>query len=52
MKIWSIKVLKMCKVLGCKKNHKVHYCRVCQTNDVSHLPFDCPQGTILYHGTK
>ena len=41
-----------CRVPGCSVRHRSHYCRLCSNQDSSHYWQDCPEGKILYHGTR
>ena len=42
----------MCRVSGCNENHTRHYCKICRNDDVSHFAKDCPEGVVLWHGTR
>ena len=41
-----------CRVCGCSEKHRSHYCRLCGLKNSTHFSQDCPQGRILYHGTR
>eukprot|EP00347_Sterkiella_histriomuscorum_P002871 403366474 len=41
-----------CKVQKCKENHKKHFCKICHDKDSNHFSKSCPNGIILWHGTK
>ena len=36
---------------GCIKNHRKHFCRLCDENNSDHLSRNCPQASTLFHGT-
>lgn len=40
-----------CKVRQCRKNHRIHYCRVCKEEDTNHFSSQCPRSKTLYHGS-
>ena len=40
-----------CRVLGCNKKHKRHFCNLCEERDATHFRSVCPKGERLYHGT-
>lgn len=42
----------MCRVAGCKDNHSVHYCKVCQQSDVDHFSSQCKQAFSYNGGYK
>ena len=50
--IFFLDVTMTCKVHGCIEKHTSYYCSLCGCKDSAHSSHDCPQGTVLYHGTR
>ena len=42
---------KYCRVVGCDKQHKQHFCKLCEERNTTHFRSECPKGKRLYHGT-